>query len=62
MADLNMPIAEKLERYRLARGIKHTTRQWSELLMGAQRNPRGFAQLLDQELARMEQMTEVQPQ
>jgi hypothetical protein len=60
MADLNAPIAEALERYRLARGIKHTSRQWSQLLMDAQRNPRGFAELLDRELTRIE--TEVQPQ
>jgi hypothetical protein len=63
MIDLNdAPIAEKLESYRLARGIRRGSPQWSQLLLGYQRNPQIFAELLDQELTRIRQLKEGSPQ
>ncbi len=48
------PIAATLERYAVARGIVRGSKEWSQLLLGYQRKPLEFAELLDKELARLE--------
>ena len=58
MTDLNAPIAAAIERYAVAAGIRRGSPQWSQLLLGYQRNPVVFGELLDRELARMQEKAE----
>lgn len=53
MAGFDAGIVGKLECYAAAQHIQRGSPQWSQLLMGYQRNPRDFTELLDRELARI---------
>lgn len=54
MTDLDTDIAEALERYAAARHIRRGSPAWSALLLGYQRTPSTFAELLNRELDRMQ--------
>jgi len=54
MTTTDAPIAEALEKYCQARGVKRGTRDWCQLLAAYQRKPEFFAQLLDRELKQTE--------